>query len=98
MNYKILKKDVFEQAQVRSVSDVEFTEEELQNGMKIAVSKADPTLALYLIDVDGKKKFNVVWDDSSEIFNGWLSAWDNFTWCLSVADAENNAQNAQNHE
>lgn len=91
MNYTIVNKKVYEQAQVRSVQDVEMTEEELKNGMKIAVSKADPTLALYLIDVDGKKKFNVVWDDSTEIFTGWLSAWENFTWCLSVADAEKNA-------
>lgn len=92
MNYKIINKQVYEQAQVRSVQDVEFTEEELKNGIKIAESKADPTLALYLVDVDGRKKFNVVWDDSSEIFSGWLSAWDNFTWCLGVAEAQKNEQ------
>ena len=55
MNYRIINKQVFEQAQLRSVSDVVFTEEELQNGMKLVVSKADPTLALYLVDVDGQK-------------------------------------------
>ena len=84
MNYKIMNKQVFEQAQVRSVSDVPFTEEELQNGMALAVSKADETLALYLVDIDGQKKFDVRWDDSSELFNGWYSAWDNFSWCLDV--------------
>ncbi|WP_397539197.1 hypothetical protein [Rummeliibacillus pycnus] len=84
MNYKIMNKQVFEQAQLRSVSDVPFTEEELQNGMQLAVSKADETLALYLVDVDGQKKFDVRWDDSSELFNGWYSAWDNFSWCLDV--------------
>lgn len=88
MNYKIINKQLFEQAQVRSVQDIEFTEEELKNGIQIVVSKDDPTLALYLIEVNGKKKFNVVWDDSSEIFTGWLSAWDNFTWCLNVVEAE----------
>lgn len=88
MNYKIINKQLFEQAQVRSVQDVEFTEEELKNGIQIVVAKDDPTLAIYLIDVNGQKKFNVVWDDSSEIFTGWLSAWDNFTWCLSVVEAE----------
>lgn len=84
MNYRIINKQVFEQAQLRSVSDVPFTEEELQHGMKIAVSKADDTLALYLLDIEGHKKFEVRWDDSSEIFNGWYSAWDNFSWCLDV--------------
>ncbi|MFJ7668707.1 hypothetical protein ACIQXI_16540 [Lysinibacillus sp. NPDC097195] len=84
MNYRIINKQVFEQAQLRSVSDVPFTEEELQNGMKIAVSKADETLALYLLDIEGHRKFEVRWDDSSEIFNGWYSAWDNFSWCLDV--------------
>lgn len=84
MNYKIINKQVFEQAQLRSVSDVQFTEEELQTGMKLAVSKADETLALYLADVDGQKKFEVRWDDSSELFNGWYTAWDNFSWCLDI--------------
>lgn len=88
MNYKIFNKQVFEQAQVRSVSDVVFTEEELQVGMKLAVSKADETLSLYLVDVDGHKKFDVRWDDSSEIFSGWYSAWDNFTWCLNIVDSQ----------
>jgi len=86
MNYKIINKQVFEQAQLRSVSDVPFTEEELQNGMQLAVSKSDETLALYLVDVNGQKKFDVRWDDSSELFNGWYSAWDNFSWCLDVVD------------
>ncbi|MGE7090555.1 hypothetical protein ACQKII_03675 [Lysinibacillus sp. NPDC048646] len=86
MNYKIINKQVFEQAQVRSVSDVPFTEEELQNGMKLVVSKADETLVLYLVDVNGQKKFEVRWDDSSEIFNGWYSAWDNFAWCLNIVN------------
>ncbi|MCG7333653.1 hypothetical protein MHZ95_00010 [Sporosarcina sp. ACRSM] len=84
MNYKIINKQVFEQAQLRSVSDVPFTEEELQTGMKLAVSKDDDTLALYLVDVDGQKRFDVRWDDSSEQFKGWQSAWDNFSWCLNV--------------
>nr|WP_106783119.1 hypothetical protein [Lysinibacillus timonensis] len=88
MNYRVINKQVFEQAQVRSVSDVPFTEEELQNGMKLAVSKLDDTLALYLVDVDGQKKFDVRWDDSSEIFSGWHSAWDNFTWCLNTVAQE----------
>ena len=44
MNYKIINKQVFEQAQLRSVSDVPFTQEELQTGMKLAVSKEDNTL------------------------------------------------------
>ena len=43
MNYRIFNKQVFEQAQLRSVSDVAFTEEELQIGMKLAVSKGDNT-------------------------------------------------------
>ena len=90
MDYRIINKQVFEQAQVRSVADVTFTEEELQNGMKLAVSKVDPSLALYLVDVEGKKRFNVLWDDSSEIFNGWHSAWDNFSWCLSVVGSQKN--------
>jgi hypothetical protein len=90
MNYKIINKQVFEQAQVRSVSDVSFTEEELENGMKLAVSKKDPTLTLYLVDIEGQKKFDVRWDDSSEIFNGWYSAWDNFSWCLNIVDSQNN--------
>ncbi|MEG0261283.1 MAG: hypothetical protein RR651_15575 [Lysinibacillus sp.] len=84
MNYKIINKQVFEQAQLRSVSDVQFTEEELKNGMKLAVSKADETLTLYLVDVDGHKKFDVRWDDSSELFSGWYTAWDNFSWCLDI--------------
>lgn len=88
MNYKIINKLVFEQAQLRSVSDVPFTEEELQNGMKIAVSKADETLELYLVDINGQKKFEVRWDDSSEIFNGWYSAWDNFSWCLDIVSKQ----------
>lgn len=88
MNYKIINKQVFEQAQLRSVSDVQLTEEEIQNGMKIAVSKADETLALYLVDVNGQKKFEVRWDDSSEIFNGWYSAWDNFSWCLDIVSMQ----------
>lgn len=88
MNYKIINKLVFEQAQLRSVSDVPFTEEELQNGMKIAVSKADETLELYLVDLNGQKKFEVRWDDSSEIFNGWYSAWDNFSWCLDIVSKQ----------
>lgn len=90
MNYRIINRQVFEQAQLRSVSDVIFTEEEMQNGMKLAVSKKDETLSLYLVDVDGQKKFDVRWDDSSEIFSGWYSAWDNFTWCLNVVDSQNN--------
>ncbi|WP_153731795.1 hypothetical protein [Sporosarcina obsidiansis] len=85
MNYKISNKQVFEQAQLRSVSDVPLTEEELQNGMKLAVSKEDATLALYLVEVDGQKKFEVRWDDSQEYFTGWYSAWENFTWCLNIA-------------
>ncbi|RKJ62381.1 hypothetical protein D7X33_26455 [Butyricicoccus sp. 1XD8-22] len=89
MNYKIINRQVFEQAQVRSIADVPFTEEELQNGMKLAVSRADDTLALYLVDVDGQKKFEVRWDDSSELFSGWFSAWDNFTWCLNIVDGDN---------
>ncbi|MFJ7936364.1 hypothetical protein [Sporosarcina sp. NPDC096371] len=84
MNYKIINKQVFEQAQLRSVSDVPFTQEELQIGMKIAVSKEDNTLSLYLVDVNGQKKFDVRWDDSSEHFNGWHSAWENFSWCLNI--------------
>ena len=90
MNYRIINKQVFEQAQLRSVSDVLFTEEELKEGMKLAVSKADATLALYLVDIEGQKRFNVRWDDSSEIFNGWYSAWDNFSWCLGIVDTQNN--------
>ena len=90
MNYRIINRQVFEQAQLRSVSDVIFSEEELQNGMKLAVSKKDETLTLYLVDIDGQKKFDVRWDDSSEIFSGWYSAWDNFTWCLNVVDSQNN--------
>ena len=86
MNYRIINKLVFEQAQVRSVQDVVFTEEQLQDGIKVVVSKADDTLALYLVDIDGQKKFDVRWDDSSEIFRGWLSAWDNFCWCLDVVN------------
>ena len=86
MNYRIINKPVFEQAQVRSVQDVVFTEEQLEQGIKIAVSKADDTLAIYLVDIDGQKKFDVRWDDSSEIFSGWLSAWDNFCWCLDVVN------------
>lgn len=89
MNYRIVNKPVFEQAQLRSVSDVLFTEEELKDGMKLAVSKADATLALYLVDIEGQKRFNVRWDDSSEIFNGWYSAWDNFSWCLGIVDTQN---------
>lgn len=88
MNYRIINKQVFEQAQLRSVSDVLFTEEELKEGMKLAVSKADATLALYLVDIEGQKRFNVRWDDSSEIFNGWYSAWDNFSWCLGIVDTQ----------
>ncbi|MGX9136078.1 hypothetical protein ACWV26_17300 [Rummeliibacillus sp. JY-2-4R] len=87
MNYKVMNKQVFEQAQLRSVSDVSFTDEELQNGMLLAASKADESLTLYLVDIDGQKKFDVRWDDSSEIFNGWYSAWDNFCWCLNVVDS-----------
>ena len=94
MNYRITNKPVFEQAQVRSVADVVFTEEELKNGMRLAVSKVDPTLELYLIDVDGQKKFDVRWDDSSEIFVGWFSAWDNFLWCLNTAEKEKQANAA----
>ncbi|WP_341301178.1 hypothetical protein MHB44_00700 [Lysinibacillus sp. FSL H8-0500] len=94
MNYRIMNKQVFEQAQVRSVSDVVFMEEELANGMKLAISKKDPTLTLFLVEIDGQKKFDVRWDDSSEIFNGWYSAWDNFLWCLSVVDT----QSVQNQE
>ncbi|MFJ7733605.1 hypothetical protein ACIQXF_17205 [Lysinibacillus sp. NPDC097231] len=90
MNYKIINKQVFEQAQLRSVSDVPFTEEELENGMKLVVSKMDATLTLYLVDIEGQKKFDVRWDDSSEIFSGWYSAWDNFSWCLNVVDSQNN--------
>ncbi len=90
MNYRIINKQVFEQAQLRSVSDVPFTEEELQNGMKLAVSKVDDTLSLYLVDIDGQKKFEVRWDDSSEIFTGWYSAWDNFSWCLNVVSNQGN--------
>lgn len=41
MNYKIINKQVFEQAQLRSVSDVPFTEEELEHGMKLVVAKKD---------------------------------------------------------
>lgn len=89
MNYRIINKLVFEQAQLRSVSDVLFTDEELKDGMKLAVSKADATLALYLVDIEGQKRFNVRWDDSSEIFNGWYSAWDNFSWCLGIVDTQN---------
>lgn len=85
MNYRISNKQVFEQAQVRSVSDVPFTEEELQNGMQLAISKEDNTLALYLVEVDGHKKFEVRWDDSHELFTGWYSAWENFAWCLEIA-------------
>lgn len=84
MNYKIGNKLVFEQAQVRSVSDVSLTEEERSNGMKLAVSREDDTLVLYLVEVDGQKKFEVRWDDSHELFAGWYSAWENFTWCLSI--------------
>ena len=84
MNYKIINKQVFEQAQLRSVSDVPFTQEELQTGMKLAVSKEDNTLELYLVDINGQKKFDVRWDDSSEHFKGWQSAWDNFCWCLNI--------------
>lgn len=85
MEYRITNKQVFEQAQLRSVSDVPFTEEELQNGMQLAISKADKTLALYLVEVEGQKKFEVRWDDSHELFTGWYSAWENFTWCLNIA-------------
>lgn len=85
MNYRISNKQVFEQAQLRSVSDVPFTEEELQNGMMLAVAKEDAMLALYLVEVDGQKKFEVRWDDSHELFTGWYSAWENFTWCLDIA-------------
>lgn len=84
MNYRISNKQVFEQAQLRSVSDVPFTEEELQNGMQLAISKEDNTLALYLVEVEGHKKFEVRWDDSHELFTGWYSAWENFTWCLNI--------------
>ncbi|MEC1180248.1 hypothetical protein P9B03_17225 [Metasolibacillus meyeri] len=92
MNYRIINKQVFEQAQVRSVSDVVFTEEELENGMKLAVSKKDSTLTLSLVDIDGQKKFDVRWDDSSEVFNGWYSAWDNFQWCLSIVETQNDKE------
>lgn len=85
MNYRISNKQVFEQAQLRSVSDVPFTEEEIQNGMQLAISKEDNTLALYLVEVEGQKKFEVRWDDSHELFTGWYSAWENFTWCLNIA-------------
>ncbi|KYG91008.1 hypothetical protein MHH70_10590 [Metasolibacillus sp. FSL H7-0170] len=88
MNYRIMNKQVFEQAQLRSVADVVFTEEELENGMKLATSKKDPTLTLSLVDIDGHKKFDVRWDDSSEIFNGWYSAWDNFLWCLNIVEGQ----------
>ena len=84
MNYRISNKRVFEQAQLRSVSDVEFTEEQLQNGMKLATAKEDATLELYLVEVDGDKKFEVRWDDSHELFTGWYSAWENFEWCLEI--------------
>lgn len=84
MNYRIINKQVFEQAQLRSVSDVPLTEEELQDGMKLAVSKDDDTLGLYLVETDGQKKFEVRWDDSHEFFTGWYSAWENFDWCLSI--------------
>lgn len=85
MDYRISNKQVFEQAQLRSVSDVPLTEEELQNGMQLAISKKDNTLALYLVEVEGLKKFEVRWDDSHEFFTGWYSAWENFTWCLNIA-------------
>ncbi|PIC79219.1 hypothetical protein CSV75_13315 [Sporosarcina sp. P18a] len=85
MKYRISNKQVFEQAQLRSVSDVPFTEEELQNGMRLAVAKEDAALALYLVEVDGQRKFEVRWDDSHELFTGWYSAWENFTWCLDIA-------------
>ncbi|MGN7387887.1 hypothetical protein [Sporosarcina sp. SAFN-015] len=85
MDYRISNKQVFEQAQLRSVSDVPLTEEELQNGMQLAISKKDNTLALYLVEVEGHKKFEVRWDDSHEFFTGWYSAWENFTWCLNIA-------------
>lgn len=85
MNYRISNKQVFEQAQLRSVSDVPFTEEEIQNGMQLAISKEDNTLALYLVELEGHKKFEVRWDDSHELFTGWYSAWENFTWCLNIA-------------
>ncbi len=85
MNYRISNKQVFEQAQLRSVSDVPFTEEEIQNGMQLAISKEDNTLALYLVELEGHKKFEVRWDDSQELFTGWYSAWENFSWCLNIA-------------
>ncbi|MEA0555667.1 hypothetical protein U1P98_22620 [Lysinibacillus irui] len=88
MNYKIINKQVFEQAQLRSVSDVPFTEEELEHGMKLVVAKKDENLTLYLVEIDGQKKFDVRWDDSSEIFSGWYSAWDNFLWCLNIVDPQ----------
>lgn len=84
MNYRIGNKQVFEQAQLRSVSDVVLTEEELQNGMLLAKAKKDDTLTLYLVEIDGQKRFEVRWDDSNELFTGWYSAWENFTWCLDI--------------
>ncbi|MHA6261503.1 hypothetical protein ACXYMX_16710 [Sporosarcina sp. CAU 1771] len=84
MDYRIINKQVFEQAQLRSVSDVLLTEEELEKGMKLAVSKEDTTLELYLVELDGQKKFEVRWDDSQEYFTGWYTAWENFNWCLSI--------------
>lgn len=83
-----MNKQVFEQAQVRSVSDVPLTEEERENGMKLVVAKKDETLSLYLVEIDGQKKFDVRWDDSSEVFSGWYSAWDNFLWCLNIVDPQ----------
>lgn len=88
MKYRIRNKQVFEQAQLRSVADVPFTEEQLQNGMLLAVAKEDPTLELFLVEIDGDRKFEVRWDDSQELFTGWYSAWENFEWCLDVATPE----------
>ena len=88
INYRISNKQVFEQAQVRSISDVILSEEELKNGMKLAVSKEDKSLELYLVEKDDKKMFEVRWDDSEELFVGWYSAWENFTWCLSIVEKE----------
>lgn len=89
MKLTILKKDLLEKVKNRALNPKEI--EELKENVEIVLVKAaqkeDPKLS---IKREGERyRFLVTWGDSVEKFQGFLTAYENFSWCVEVSAKEN---------
>ena len=88
VNYKVVNAEFFEAVKNRPLKEIALPQEKLEDekGIVLAQSrKADADLFISITGNNGHPRLLVHWGDSNDYYQGWNMAWEEFTWCLEIA-------------